>query len=144
MSIIFTDSSDQDLPQIKNLIDAVKGDSDNLKASQFIVARDGDKIIGCVRTIEIDPEFHRMESLAVSPDYRSQGIGGELVRRIIVKDKIRPIYLICFAEREKFYNKNNFEKINSGDLPLPLQAEFKDLNSDPDNQKAGIIAMKLE
>lgn len=141
--ISFSDAVETDLPQIKNLIDSVKGDSNNLKSEEFIVAHDGEKIIGCVRTIEIDSNYHRLESLAVLPEYRSQGIGGELVKRIIAKDQIRPIYLICFAEREKFYNKNNFQKTNLDDLPEVLQKDYLRIKSNYTDPEIGIIAMKL-
>lgn len=143
-NVSFSDATEADLPQIKDLIDSVKGDSNNLKAEEFIVAHDGGKIIGCVRTINVDLNFHRMESLAVLSEYRGQGIGGELVKKIITKDKIRPIYLICFAEREKFYNINNFQKINPDDLPEVLQKDYLRIKSNYTDPEIDIIAMKLE
>lgn len=141
--VSYTGASDQDLPQIKSLIDAVKGDSNNLLSDQFILAKDGQKIIGCVRTIKIGSNYKGLASLAVLPEYRNQGVGAELVKRVISKDLSRPIYLICFAEREKFYNKNNFKVINPNDLPEILQEEYKRITSNYTDPKVGIIAMKL-
>ena len=43
------------------------------------VAVDGDKVIGCVSLVYFNPQVCELRSLAVSPDYQGNGLGGQLI-----------------------------------------------------------------
>ncbi|MBI4066503.1 GNAT family N-acetyltransferase, partial [Candidatus Gottesmanbacteria bacterium] len=97
----------------------------NLDASQFIVACDGKKTAGCIRTVQIELDCRELASLVVLPDHRKEGIGTELIRRLFIRDRTRPIHLICYREKIPFYEKHHFQRINSIDAPVTLRRDYK-------------------
>jgi ribosomal protein S18 acetylase RimI-like enzyme len=65
-------------------------------------------------------KYMEIDNMGVSPDYRSKGIGTELIRRVteIAKEKgYQKIFVNAYWGNTKavsFYEKNGFEKIDVG------------------------------
>ncbi len=116
---------DSDLDQVMVLLGQAGGDQNaQMNMADFILAKDEGRIIGTVRIKKFPDQTLELASLAVSPDYRRQGIGKVLVKKILEKVKIRPVYLICSVEKEAFYKLNNFKKIDVADMPLDLKNDY--------------------
>ena len=98
MGIIYTTAQNSDLDSIMTLLKSERGDLTELKLNQFIIAKDNENVIGCVRTKDLTSDCIELASLAVSPEYRGQGIGIRLVNEILEKDYRRPIYLLCMKD----------------------------------------------
>ena len=47
------------------------------------VAVDGDKVIGCVSLVFFNPRVCELRSLAVSPQYQGNGLGGMLIKAAV-------------------------------------------------------------
>ena len=83
----------------------------------FIIAKDNDKVIGCVGLKKLDDNICEMKRLFVNDIYRGKGVGKRLVEKIIeeAKDKnykkMRLDTLKTMESALKIYYKNNFYKI---------------------------------
>lgn len=78
----------------------------------FIVADDGEKIVGFVMGVMIDVETLRVLMICVREGYRNRGIGSELLKHIIKKSgnvrKVRLEVKITNKDAIKFYKKYGF------------------------------------
>lgn len=119
---IYTNAEPKDIPILTSLLQSVRGDTKDLDYQKFVVAKDDNNIIGCVRIKELS-DCSELASVAVLPEYRGQGIGLELVRRMLKQETARPIYLLCFAETCDFYIKAGFIEVPINTLPNSLQQE---------------------
>ena len=83
-----------------------------LKGSAFMVsAYDGGQLIGFGRLVT-DSIHAMIYDLIVAPDYQRQGIGGEILDRLVKhcqEVRIRDIQLFCAAGKREFYERHGFE-----------------------------------
>jgi GNAT superfamily N-acetyltransferase len=74
-------------------------------------AYDGDKLVGFGRLVS-DQVLHAMiYELIVLPEYRCQGIGGEILHRLVERCKqagIHDIQLFCARGKRSFYDRRGF------------------------------------
>ena len=84
----------EDIPCVLDILNSVLGDVKDINPGQFLIAQDGNKVIGCIRIQNIDGYF-KLTSLAVLPNYRKIGIGGTLITKILDENTKRPVYLFC-------------------------------------------------
>src|SRR3989338_5951462 len=71
----YRDAKADDMEEIKKLIANVHGDDRKLEHSQLIVACSGNKIVGCIRTVQAEEDCKEIASLVVDPKYRGGGVG---------------------------------------------------------------------
>jgi len=78
-----------------------------LQNSSFVVlALEGDSVVGFVNAISDDVLAAYIPLLEVLPSYRGQGIGGELMKRML--DNLRHLYMIdlmCDPNLQPFYER---------------------------------------
>ncbi len=88
-------------------------------AHEFIVAVDGDKVIGSVHLDEYAPSLAELRSLAVDPDYQGRGVGRLLVQATEKLATTRG-YATLFAvsNDEEFFKRFGFEKRRIPELDL--------------------------
>ena len=75
-------------------------------SDHVILARDGDQVIGYITAISDGVLAAYIPHLEVLPAYRGQGIGSELVRRML--DSLRHLYMIdlmCDPDVQPFYER---------------------------------------
>lgn len=141
VSVEYRDATEEDIPEIFTLVHAVRGSTSKMRKEDFIVACVEGKIVGCVRIKETSEGVHKMSSLAVDPNFRMRGIDVEIVSRMLEKFSRRPVYVICFAEREQFYMKNGFYRVSPSELPLQLQSDFNQMEYDLRGSGREVLAM---
>lgn len=95
----------------------------------FLVARDGDKIVGCGGA-EAYQVAALIRSIAVIPEYRSHGVGRLIVRQLIdrlASRGLREFYLLT-TTAEKYFRKRGFKRIDRDEVHPQLLAsrEFQD------------------
>ncbi|MDP3995706.1 MAG: GNAT family N-acetyltransferase [bacterium] len=121
--MIIKEATKKDLPSIMGLIRSERADGRKISYNQFLIAKDKNEIIGCIRIKEMK-DCLELGSLVVSPEHRDKGIGSRLIKNILVKDRRRPIYLLCFAKMASFYSKAGFNKISVNFLPKTFKDEY--------------------
>ena len=75
-------------------------------SDHIVLARDGEQVIGYITAISDGVLAAYIPHLEVLPAYRGQGIGSELVRRML--DSLRHLYmidLICDPDVQPFYER---------------------------------------
>lgn len=97
----------------------------------WVVAEFGGAIVGCGSLVTMNPTLVEVRSLAVVPAYRSYGIGGKIVQRLVDMARERGIPTVFaltravpFFERQGFHvtNKERFpEKVWRDCAICPLQ-----------------------
>lgn len=124
MEINYRKANVDDMPAIMNILNNVSGNIEDIDFRQFLIARDGSKIVGCVRIQDVGG-FLELASLAVLTEYRKMGIGSSLIRQILGNTTQRPVYLFCNKKNEGFYNKFGFIKEEIENLPEILRDAYE-------------------
>ena len=123
-------ATSKDLPAVEQLLTAnhlpTVGVQDII--SDFLVAEEGKDIVGVVG-MEYCCNYGLLRSTAVSPAWRSKGLGRELVQGIIARAESRGInalYLLT-TTAESYFPSFGFEKTTRAAVPKEVQAtdEFK-------------------
>lgn len=94
----------------------------------FIVARDGDAVVGCGGS-EAHEFAALLRSIAVHSDYRGLGIGRKIVRQLLdrlASRGIREFYLLTTTAQE-YFRKRGFKVIDRDEVHPQLlgSAEFQ-------------------
>ncbi len=79
------------------------------------LALDGDRVIGFATAISDGVMSAFIPLLEVLPEYQHQGIGAELIRRLL--DQLDDLYMIdlcCDADLEPFYSTLGFQVLDRG------------------------------
>ncbi len=105
----------------------VAGVEDHWKT--FLVARDGDAMVGCGGA-EAYQFAALIRSIAVRPEYRSHGIGRRLVRQLLdrlASRGLREFYLLT-TTAEDYFKKRGFKTIDRDEVHPQLLSshEFQD------------------
>lgn len=98
----------------------IAGASDHF--SSFLVARDGDKIVGCIG-LEAHGDVALLRSLAASNAVRGGGVGRRLVESLIVRaraDGVSVLYLLT-TTADGYFPRFGFERITRGEIDERLQ-----------------------
>ena len=91
--------------------------------AHFLVARQGGAIVGAIG-FELHGRNALLRSLVVAPDWRGDGLGGALLRRVegeAQRQGVHHFYLLTTAA-EKFFARRWFQKIPRNSVP-PAVAE---------------------
>jgi N-acetylglutamate synthase-like GNAT family acetyltransferase len=143
MNLSYRQAEENDMSSIVNLLTKERGDQTNFDLHTFQVAVIDNKMAGCIRIKELK-DCLELASLVVKSDYRNLGIGSTLVRQVLTNKKRRPIYLLCFKDKEHFYNTNGFYLISIESLPETLKNEYKRVKEKLAHTNLEIIAMRID
>lgn len=132
-----TQAEPVDMPFIGRQLNRLKLDHENLDCKQFLVARQGRKIVGFGR-IKAEEGFYEMASLAVLEAHRGQGIGIEIARKLLDFCPDHTIYLV--TDIPGFFEKLGF-KITD-EVPTRLAKKIKEFCSQPPYER--VVAMVLQ
>jgi amino-acid N-acetyltransferase len=117
--IVISGARADDLPVIKQLLVANKLPTEGIDEHwrTFIVARDGDEIVGCGGS-----EAHQLaaliRSVAVADSHRSRGIGRRIVRQLLdrlASRGIREFYLLT-TTAQPYFAKRGFKPIDRDEI----------------------------
>ena len=129
--IVIAAAAENDLEAIKALLTAnalpTAGVDDHWKT--FIVARDGERIVGCGGA-EAYQFAALLRSIAVAEDYRSHGLGRRIVRQLLdrlASRGLREFYLLT-TTAEDYFRKRGFKTIDRDEVHPQLLSsrEFQD------------------
>jgi N-acetylglutamate synthase-like GNAT family acetyltransferase len=119
---VIREAARQDFPAIRALIHAVSINPTGLEWRHFLVAvSHDDALLGCG---QIKPHFdgsRELASIAVQEQARGQGIARAVIQELLVREKTRPLYLMCRAMLEPLYVKFGFRAIGLDEMPVYFQ-----------------------
>jgi N-acetylglutamate synthase-like GNAT family acetyltransferase len=105
-----------DQKAIRSLIYRVKINPIGLDWQRFLVAVDEhDQVIGCGQIKPHGGGTREIASIAVMPEHQGQGIGKEMIRRLMENEPL-PLYLTCRSVMGPYYQKFGFVKIPPHEL----------------------------
>lgn len=120
-NFILRPANETDLPSIKELIYSGEINPMGLDWKRFIVAVNPDgKVIGCGQLKPHGKEILELASIAVSSEYRNQGIARAIIEHLLA-DSPRPLYLMCRSRLEPLYEKFGFRAIVYEEMPRYFQ-----------------------
>lgn len=113
-----------DLPRIERLLTASSLPLGGVKESlgDFVVAEAGQDIVG-VAGLEICCDDALLRSVAVAPEWRSRGVGRQLVMRAIAGAEargLRALYLLT-TTAEQYFPSFGFRQVARDEVPHPVR-----------------------
>ncbi len=129
---------------IIKILKIINGDSANFNIKNFIIAKDGEKIIGCIRTKEISKNCLELSSLGVLPEHQNKGVGSNLISKLLKTEPKRPLFLLTSSNHEQYYNRFGANNISPDLLPNEFKTEYKRILSLPFTKNIVIISMIIE
>jgi len=118
--MIYEFAKHEDLEAVAALLDVCNLPANDLEAHEFIIAKDANRVVGC---IGMELQGPLLRSMAVDPAFRNQGIADELCNRLLQhasKRKLTEIYLLTDSA-EKFFERLGFECLYRNDAPESIQ-----------------------
>lgn len=116
-----------DIPQMLALVEPEVQKGNILPRSQdeiantirsYVIARDEEKIVGFCALYIYTQKLAEVRSLIVSEEYQNQGIGKELVLRVLQEGEMLGICeFLVLTYREAFFKKLGFEVIEKTEIP---------------------------
>jgi N-acetylglutamate synthase-like GNAT family acetyltransferase len=70
LKIDYVEALREDEDMIRGIVETLAGDNTNFDIERFIIAKDGDKIVGCVRTKVVSDDCLELASVGVLPVYQ--------------------------------------------------------------------------
>ncbi len=82
---------------------------------RFLVAEEDGKAIGVGQVKQHGDGSRELASIAVIPERQSMGIGGEIIRTLLLRE-VGTLYLTCRAELESYYSRFGFRQIEMDEM----------------------------
>ncbi len=82
---------------------------------RFVIAEDRGQVIGIGQVKPHDDGSRELASIAVIPERRGQGIGGEIIRTLLAKEST-DVYLTCRSQLETYYTRFGFRRIDRDEM----------------------------
>lgn len=90
----------------------------------YIVAIDGENVVGCVALHISWKDLAEIKSLAVKQDMVGQGIGRQLLEKAVDEAKALGMKtLFTLTLEPEFFEKNGFKRVQHEDLPMKVWGE---------------------
>jgi N-acetylglutamate synthase-like GNAT family acetyltransferase len=118
VDFIVRSATQEDFPAIRSLIHTVQINPIGLDWRRFQVAMSPQGILlGCGQIKPHTDGSKELASIAVLESERSNGIAWEIISTLIKIELERPLYLMCRARLNSFYDKFGFKSIDLKDMP---------------------------
>jgi N-acetylglutamate synthase-like GNAT family acetyltransferase len=124
-----------DMPVIEACVGRFRLDDENLAAEQFIVVREGDRVVAFGR-IKPYTAVHELGSVGVVEEERGRGLGALVVRALIRRFPAPDVYIT--TDLPAYFARFGFERI---DAPPPEIAAK--VSRVCDRLRPGVVAMAL-
>jgi amino-acid N-acetyltransferase len=121
MSIIIRPARTGDVKQIRSIIDTFAAPGKMLEketvtlfesVQEFVVAVDGDQVIGCGALHVLWEDLAEVRTVAVKEEFHKNGIGHQIIEAII--DRARSVgveRIFCLTFQTEFFGKHGFKVI---------------------------------
>ncbi len=104
------------------------------------VAKDGDKLLGCVALHVFWSDLAEVRSLAVAEESRDKGIGAELIKACLAEANELGIgTLFCLTYHPELFKKFDFKQVDKMELPRKVWTECYRCPKFPDCDEVALI-----
>lgn len=86
---------------------------------RFLVACDGEWIVGCVQ-VRVHHDGRELSSMVVAQTHRHRGIASRLVNALLAWE-VGDLYLLCAERLRNFYARFGFVEVDGAELPEMLR-----------------------
>ena len=112
-----------DVREIRTLIDSYSADGSLLSKAtvtifegiqEFLVATDGERVIGCGALHVMWEDLAEVRTLAVAPDRANEGIGSQMLQQLLEKARVlgtRRVF--CLTFKKDFFGHHGFVEIDN-------------------------------
>ena len=112
----------EDFPAIRALIHAVRINPMGLDWRHFVVAvSETGSFLGCGQIKPHDDGSRELASIAIQKQAQGQGVARAVIEELLVREKQRPLYLMCRASLGSLYVKFGFHAIEAREMPPYFQ-----------------------
>jgi N-acetylglutamate synthase-like GNAT family acetyltransferase len=116
MPVTIHTASEDDQFAITAIVRAARINTRDLDWRRFLLAQWGQDIIG-VGQVKPHPDGSReLASIAVVPEWQGNGVGGAIIRALLSRET-GPLYLMCIANREHYYERFGFKRLDRPAMP---------------------------
>jgi len=132
--------------QIRDLIHLSGINPMGLDWKRFVVAVNAqDEMIGCGQLKPHGADILELASLAVYPEYRSQGVARTIIEHLLA-DSPRPLYLMCESSLGVLYEKFGFREVAYEEMPRYFQriSKLAGLVTSLSQRDQHLLIMKLQ
>jgi N-acetylglutamate synthase-like GNAT family acetyltransferase len=146
MKFTLRSATQSDQSSIRKLIRTVRIHPFGLDWCQFVVAvTPTGELIGCGQVKTHLDGSRELTSIAVLPDYRSEGVASTIISHLINVHP-KPLYLSCRANLETFYSQFKFQAIHENDMPPHFRRMSRIVNTllKLIQSKDGLLVMELQ
>jgi amino-acid N-acetyltransferase len=116
MSIVIRPATADDQYAITAIVRAARITPCDLDWRRFLLAQWGQDVIGVGQVKPHADGSRELASIAVVPEWQGQGVGGALVRALMARET-GPLYLMCNAHRESYYQRFGFRRLGIAAMP---------------------------
>jgi N-acetylglutamate synthase-like GNAT family acetyltransferase len=109
-------------PIIKSMIRQEQLDPFNVHWQNFLVAVEGERIIG-IGQVKPYRSGRELGSLVVVVNRRQTGVAGSIINALIAHES-GPLLLFCLAYREPFYSKFGFRRVGLADISGSFKLKY--------------------
>ena len=131
----FESARSEDMPFIGDCVRRFRLDDEDLKAQQFIVLREGDRIVAFGR-IKPYLEVYELGSVGVVEDRRGQGLGVRVTKELIRRFPSPDVYIT--TDLPAYFERLGFQRIETG--PEEIFAKIARVCG---RLRTGVVAMVL-
>jgi len=123
--VVFLPAGAADLPAVRSLLERCELPTEDLTSATtayLVQARAGNAMVGTVG-LEIFGEVALLRSLAVAPERRGRGLGGDLWTRILDEARrrqVRRLYLLT-TTAERWFARLGFQPVGRDSVPDPIR-----------------------
>ena len=131
--------------KIRDLIHRVQINPMGLDWRRFVVAvNESGTMLGCGQLKRHYGDVIELASIAVEPQYRSQGIARAIIEHLIAQAP-RPLYLTCRGSLGSFYEKWGFRATGFDEMPAYFRrlSRLASAMSPLFRNDSGLLVMKL-
>jgi N-acetylglutamate synthase-like GNAT family acetyltransferase len=116
MPVTIHTASEDDQFAITAIVRAARIYPRDLNWQRFLLAQWGQDIIGVGQVKPHQDGSRELASIAVVPEWQGNGVGGAIIRALLSRET-GPLYLMCLANREHYYERFGFKRLDRPAMP---------------------------
>ena len=116
MALAIRDAAVKDGATIRRIVRAANINPTGLDWPRFVVAEDGDEIVGVGQVKQHRDGTRELASIAVIPERQGQGIGSAIIRELLRRET-GVVHLTCRSQLQGYYERFGFERLAAREYP---------------------------